>query len=168
MFDAISRSIRKLARDPTTDWPAPRLDHAVIDTTAQTVCGIRLPCDPAQLRAIGRPSNRHAFVDGFVSYHDLGATFWLDTKRRVCDVGVCLFDSGGDGPPARQCEVVGRHRHCVLKPGSNVKELVAAVGDGGVAGPDDDPEWTFRLGTFDMTAECTRDGTVRYLHYFVV
>lgn len=168
MFDAVSRFVRKLGRDPAADWPSPRLDHVVIDTTAQTVCGIKLPCDPTQLRTIGRPSNRHSFVEKVVRDDDLGVMFWLDREGRVCDVGVCLTDSGGDGPPARRCDIVGRSGRCELTPGSRIETLAASVGGGQVDGRDDDPVWTFRLGAFDMTAECAPDGTLRYLHYFAV
>jgi hypothetical protein len=168
MFDAVAKFVRRLGRDPVADWPSPRLDHVVIDTTAETVCGVRLPCDPAQLQAIGRPSNRHSFVERVVQYHGLGAMFWLDRDGRVCDVGVCLTDSGGDGPPARRCDVIGPRGHCGLTPGSRVDRLAAAVGDARVDGQGHDPVWTFRVGAFDMTAECGPDGTLRYLHYFAV
>ncbi len=91
---------------------------------------------------------------------------WRD--GRVCDVGVCLIDAGGDGPPARRCDVVGRSGRCELTPGSRVETLAAAVGNGRLDGRDGDPVWTFRLGAFEMTAECGSDGTLRYLHYFAV
>ena len=168
MFDAVTKFVRRLGRDPTADWPPATLDHVVIDTTLRTVCGVELPCDPARLRTIGRPSNRHSFIEKVVRYDDLGTTFWFDRGGRVADVGVCLVDFGGDGPPARRIDVVGRGGHCELTPGSRVETLAAVVGDGRVDGPDDDRLWTFRLGSFDMTAECGRDGTLRYLHYFAV
>src|SRR6185437_10618482 len=168
MFDAVAKFVRKLSRDPAAAWPSPTLDHVVIDTTAQTICGVKLPCDPAQLRKIGRPSNRHSFVERVVQYDDLGTMFWFDRAGRVADVGACLIDSGSDGPPARRIDVVGRCGRCELTPGSRVETLAAVVGDGRVDGPDDNPVWTFRLGSFDMTAECGQDGTLRYLHYFAV
>lgn len=168
MFDAVSNFVRKLRCDPTADWPSPRLDHVVIDTTAQMVCGVKLPCDPTHLRTIGRPSNRHSFVEKVVQYDDLGTMFWFDSEGLVAAVGVCLIDCGGDGPPARRFDVIGRSGRCELTPGSRVETLAAVVGDGLVDGSADDPVWTFRLGSFDMTAECARDGTLRYLDYFAV
>jgi hypothetical protein len=164
MFDAVANFVRRFGRDPVADWPSPRLDHVVIDTTAQTVCGVRLPCDPTELRRIGRPSNRHSFIEKVVQYHDLGAMFWFDREGRVCDVGVCLIDSGGDGPPARQCDVVGQGGRCELTPGSRIETLAAAVGNGRADGS----VTTFRLGAFEMTAECQPDGKLQYLHYFAV
>ncbi|QOV90158.1 hypothetical protein [Humisphaera borealis] len=100
-------------------------------------------------------------------YNTLGAMFWLDRDGRVCDVGVCLIDSGGDGPPARRCDVIGQNGYCELVPGSHVDTLNTAVGNGRTDGRSE-PVWTFNLGLFDITAECASDGTLRYIHYFAV
>jgi hypothetical protein len=160
--------LRKLRRDPAADWPAVRVDHLVIDTTAQTVNGIKLPCEHAQLATIGRPGNRHSLLDRFVKYPELGAIFDLHLDGRVRDVGVCLIDMGGDGPPARRCVIVGRGGRAELVPGTKIDVITSAVGQGASDADEEEVVWTYHLGAFDLTVECALDGTVRYLNYFLV